>query len=59
VHTNGGITSHAAYLVAQALGGDVRPQPVEHIWYRAPSVYLTENSDFGLRPSDPPVGRRS
>jgi hypothetical protein len=47
VHTNGGITSHAAYLVAQALGGDVEGRvPVEHIWYRALSVYLTENSDF-------------
>jgi bacillolysin len=47
VHTNGGITGHAAYLVAQSMGGDVAGRvPVEHIWYRALATYLTENSDF-------------
>lgn len=47
VHTNGGIPSHAAYLVAQAMGGDVAGRvPVEHIWYRALVTYMTEQSDF-------------
>jgi Zn-dependent metalloprotease len=42
VHINSGIPSHAAYLVAQALGRE----KMEQIYYRAMTQYLTPEADF-------------
>ncbi len=42
VHTNGGIPSHAAYLIATAIGRE----KTEQIYYRALSKYLTRQSQF-------------
>jgi hypothetical protein len=42
VHINSGIPSHAAYLVAQALG----KQKMEQIYYRALTQYLSPGSNF-------------
>lgn len=42
VHINSGIPSHAAYLVAQAVG----KQKMEQIYYRTMTQYLSPDSDF-------------
>jgi bacillolysin/thermolysin/neutral peptidase B len=46
VHINSGIPNHAAYLAAEAIGGDEGRQAVEQVWYRTVSTYLTEDSSF-------------
>jgi bacillolysin len=42
VHVNSSITNHAAYLIGQEIGRDKLGQ----IYYRALTVYLTQNSNF-------------
>jgi Zn-dependent metalloprotease len=42
VHINSGIPNHACYLIAQQIGRD----KTERIYYRALTLYLTQNSQF-------------